>query len=156
MAGIGAMVAGLFTVVVVINRRRLADAQRRRETIRSAGDLRWLADVTIDSHTAHLLGVAPADLARTYALAATADGIELWATEAGCSAHVAQSKVLRVEAIPPSWSWNGVTSITLDVGGLEETILIDLVGPLFGTFPATRAQQHSVVRALPVREVAGA
>lgn len=156
MAGIGAMVAGVFTVVVMINRRRLADAERRRETIRSAGDLRWLADVTIDSHSAHLIGVAPADLARTYALAATADGIELWATEAGASANVARSKILHVEAIPPSWSWNGVTSIALDVDGLDETLLIDLVGPLFGTFPATQAQQHSVVQALPGSEVAGA
>lgn len=145
VAGVAALIVIVSSAIILINLRRLSGARDRREAITMLGG-RWIVDVTIDAHSRELLGVEEVEKARTFALVSMPQSVELWATSRRPSASLNRSSIRHVEATPISWSQN--VAIALELRDSSEPILLDVVGPLFGTLQGTRAQRASIVEAI--------
>jgi hypothetical protein len=142
------VIAAVLTAVVLMNRRRMVDARGRRKKLRDGGRDHWLGDVSIDSQSRAALGIVGLDRTHTFALVGAEDAVEVWGAASELKARVKWTELRGIESTPMSWTSDAGSAIVLFVGDSDVPILLDLVGPLFGTLPVTRGQQESVAGSL--------
>lgn len=130
------------------------DRARRRWLERSRPSSAWLSDARVDRTSLESLGGRFAGTVdvypRTFAVVAHSTGLELWgASDDGApSASLPWDLVTSIESSPPSWTSETGGEVIFNLTTESGYFAIDLVGPLWGTLPASRRQIDQSLRRL--------
>ena len=105
----------------------------------------------MDAHTASILSGrdATTTFPKSFVLTAGPVGRQFWVDPYEPEFTLTWGEVIAVEVAPPSRSLSPGPDLVIDVGG--DPVLLDIVGPLWGTLPCPRRRVADIAAEITMR-----
>lgn len=146
-------VVALAAVAPIVNATiRRGHLLRRAQVLEANGEIVWLADVDIDAHTARVLSGRDGGttLPRSFVLTVGATGLQFWVHSQHPEFIITWDAVVAVEVAPRSRSVAPGPDLIIHVEG--HPILLDVVGPFWGTLPCSRKRVADIAAEITTRQ----